>query len=64
MEQLKFDDERDDLEIKKLEKLLRIKKDAKTYKKSFYDDGFDTLLDFCDSDKRKNILKNEGIYLN
>ena len=57
---MKFDDERDDVEIRILEKLLKIKKDSKSYKKCFYDDGFDVLLDFCDDNKRKSILKNES----
>lgn len=59
LERLKEDDKRDDVEIKKLEKLLKIKKDKKNYKKSFYDDGLDTLLDFCDNEKRQDLLKNE-----
>lgn len=60
VEALQMDYERDDVEIAKLEKLLHIKKDRKTYKKSFYDDGIDNLLDFCDKDKRKELLESES----
>ena len=55
------DNEKDDEEIHRLEKLLHIKKGDKKYKKAFYEEGFDEILDFCDEDKRKNILKNEGL---
>jgi len=54
------DNEREDKEIRKLEKLLHIKKESKKYKKAFYDEGFDDLLDFCDEDKRKDMLKTES----
>ena len=54
------DNEREDKEIRKLEKLLHIKKDSKKYKKAFYDEGIDDLLDFCDEEKRKEMIKNEG----
>ena len=54
------DNERDDKEISKLEKLLRIKKTSSKYKQAFYDEGFADLLDFCDADKRKEMLHNEG----
>ncbi len=53
----------DDKEIAKLEKLLRIKKESKKYKQAFYDEGFDDLLDFCDEEKRKEMLKKEGKFL-
>ena len=52
----------DDKEIAKLEKLLRIKKESKKYKQAFYDEGFDDLLDFCDEEKRKEMLKKEGMF--
>jgi hypothetical protein len=55
------DNEKDDEEINRLEKLLHIKRSDKKYKKAFYEEGFDELLDFCDEDKRKSILKNEGL---
>jgi hypothetical protein len=44
-----------------LEKLLHIKKGSKKYQKAFYEEGFDDLLDFCDEEKRKDMLQNEGI---
>jgi len=28
----------------------------------FYDEGFSDLLDFCDEEKRKEIVKAEGYY--
>lgn len=55
------DNKRDEKEIAKLEKKLHIKKDSNKYKKAFYDEGFADLLDFCDEDKRKEMLKQEGI---
>ena len=60
---LKEDNEMEDKEIAKLEKLLRIKRESKKYKQAFYDEGFDDLLDFCDVDKRKEMLKKEGMLL-
>ena len=50
----------EDKEISKLEKLLHIKKGSKKLKQAFYDDGFDDLLDFCDPEKRKELIKKEG----
>jgi hypothetical protein len=40
--------------------LLHIKKGSKKYQKAFYDDGYADLLDFCDEEKRKDMLQNEG----
>ncbi|CAF1396808.1 unnamed protein product [Adineta ricciae] len=54
------DNEVEDGNIKKLEKLLGIKSDRKTYLRGFIDDGLDFLLDFCDRDKRKEIMQTEG----
>ena len=54
------DNEAEDLHIKKLEKLLGIKSDRKTYLRGFIDDGLDYLLDFCNKDRRKQILLTEG----
>ncbi|CAF4735849.1 unnamed protein product [Rotaria sp. Silwood2] len=54
------DNEAEDAHIKKLEKLLRIKSNRKTYLRGFIDDGLDYLLDFCDKDRRKQILIAEG----
>ncbi len=54
------DNEAEDANIKKLEKLLGIKSDRKTYLRGFIDDGLDYLLDFCDKDRRKKILLTEG----
>jgi hypothetical protein len=45
-----------------LEKLLHIKKGSKKYQKAFYDDGYADLLDFCDEEKRKDMLQNEGLF--
>ena len=56
------DNEREEKEIARLEKLLHIKKGKQKYKQSFYDDGFDELLDFCDEEKRKEIIKEEGAF--
>jgi hypothetical protein len=41
---------------------LHIKKGSKKYKQAFVDEGFGDLLDFCDEEKRKEIVKAEGIY--
>lgn len=30
-------------------------------KKAFYEEGLADLLEFCDEDKRKEIIKKEGI---
>lgn len=54
------DNEAEDAYIKKLEKLLKIKSDRKTYLRGFIADGLDYLLDFCDKDRRKQILVAEG----
>ncbi|CAF1188421.1 unnamed protein product [Adineta steineri] len=54
------DNQAEDMHIKKLEKLLGIKSDRKTYLRGFVDDGLDFLLDFCDRDQRKQILLAEG----
>ena len=50
----------EDTNIKKLEKLLGMKSDRKSYLKGFVDDGLDYLLDFCDQDKRKQMMMAEG----
>ena len=60
IQKLKKDNEAEDKEIARLEKLLHIKKKNKNYKQAFVDDGYDALLDFCDEEKRQEILKNEG----
>ena len=57
------DNEVEDSHIKKLEKLLGIKSDRKSYIRGFVDDGLDYLLDFCDKDKRKQIMMAEGLFL-
>ncbi len=57
-----LDNEQEDKEISRLEKLLHIKKGSKKYKQMFYDEGFSDLLDFCDEEKRKEIVKAEGYY--
>ena len=54
------DNQIEDLQIKKLEKLLSIKSGRKTYPRAFIDDGLDDLLDFCDEDRRKQMMMNEG----
>jgi len=54
------DNQAEDTHIKKLEKLLGIKSDRKTYLRGFVDDGLDFLLDFCDNDRRKQIMLTEG----
>ncbi|CAF4576821.1 unnamed protein product [Rotaria sp. Silwood1] len=54
------DNESEDAHIKKLEKLLGIKSNRKTYLRGFIDDGLDYLLDFCDKDRRKQIMIAEG----
>ncbi|UJR29904.1 hypothetical protein I4U23_017452 [Adineta vaga] len=54
------DNEMEDGHIKKLEKLLGIKSNRKTYLRGFVDDGLDFLLDFCDKDRRKEIMQAEG----
>ena len=54
------DNEKEEKEIARLQKLLHIKKDSKKLRQSFYDEGLDELLDFCDEDKRKEIIKAEG----
>ncbi|CAF3202911.1 unnamed protein product [Rotaria sp. Silwood2] len=48
--------------LKKLEKLLGIKLSRKTYLRGFINDGLDYLLDFCDKDRRKQIMltKDDG----
>ena len=56
------DNQVEDTHIKKLEKLLGIKSDRKSYLKGFVDDGLDYLLDFCDKDKRKQIMLAEGLF--
>jgi hypothetical protein len=61
---LLLDNEQEDKEISRLEKLLHIKKGSKKYKQVFYDEGFSDLLDFCDEEKRKEIVKTEGHYFN
>jgi hypothetical protein len=57
------DNQSEDAHIKKLEKLLKIKSDRKTYLRGFVDDGLDYLLDFCDKDRRKQIMIAEGYLL-
>ena len=52
------ENELEEKEIRKLEKLLHIKKGMKKIKKSFYDEGMGDLLEFCDDEKRQEILKN------
>ena len=52
------ENELEEKEIRKLEKLLHIKKGVKKIKKSFYDEGMGDLLEFCDDEKRQEILKN------
>ncbi len=54
------DNEKEEKEIARLQKLLHIKKDSKKLRQSFYDEGLDELLDFCDEEKRKEIIKAEG----
>ncbi len=51
----------EDANIKKLEKLLKIKSDRKTHLRGFVNDGLDYLLDFCDKDRRKQIMLAEGL---
>lgn len=58
------ENEREQKEIRKLEKLLKIKKDSKKLKQAFYDEGLGDLLDFCDEEKRKEIVKKDGIKIN
>lgn len=55
------DNEREEKEIKRLEKMLHIKKSSKKMKQNFLDDGLGDLLDFCDEEKRDEIVKNESI---
>ena len=62
IQKLKKDNEAEDKEIARLEKLLHINKKNKNYKKAFVDDGYDALLDFCDEEKRLEILKNESMF--
>ncbi|RNA03983.1 hypothetical protein BpHYR1_017010 [Brachionus plicatilis] len=50
-EKLVKDNEEDEKEIRKLEN--------KKYKQAFYDEGFADLLDFCDEEKRQDMVKNE-----
>lgn len=59
-EKLLQDNEEDEKEIRKLEKLLHIKKDSKKHKQAFYDEGFSDLLDFCDEEKRQEMVKKES----
>lgn len=54
------DNKREEKEIAKLAKLLHIKKDSKKHKQSFIEEGFADLLDFCDEDKRKEMVQDEG----
>ncbi len=54
------DNEAEDANIKKLEKLLGIKSDRNSYVRGFINDGLDYLLDFCDKDRRKQIMRAEG----
>jgi hypothetical protein len=54
------DNEAEDANIRKLEKLLKIKSDRKSYLRGFVNDGLDYLLDFCDKDRRKQIMMAEG----
>ena len=54
------ENEREEKEIRKLEKLLHIKKDVKKIKKSFYDEGMGDLLEFCDEEKRQEMINKEG----
>ncbi len=54
------DNEAEDANIKKLEKLLGIKSDRNSYVRGFINDGLDYLLDFCDQDRRKQIMRAEG----
>lgn len=63
-EKLLQDNEEDEKEIRKLEKLLHIKKDSKKYKQAFYEEGFADLLDFCDEEKRQEMVKNESKWPN
>ena len=55
------DNKQEDKEIARLEKLLHIKKGTKKLKKAFFDEGLGDLLEFCDEEKRKEIVKTEGI---
>lgn len=54
------DNEQEDKEIARLEKMLHIKKGSKKLKQTFYDEGLGDLLDFCDEGKRAEIAKAEG----
>ena len=54
------DNEREEKEIKRLEKMLHIKKTSKKMKQNFLDDGLGDLLDFCDEEKRDEISKIES----
>lgn len=56
------DNKREEEEIARLEKKLGIKKGTEKLKKAFYDEGLADLLDFCDEDKRKDIINKEGSY--
>lgn len=58
------DNKREEEEIARLEKRLHIKKDSKKLKQAFYEEGLAELLEFCDENKRKEIISKEGIYLN
>jgi hypothetical protein len=56
------DNEKEEKEIARLEKLLHIKKNSKKLRKSFYDEGLSDLLEFCDDEKRKEIISTEGYF--
>ena len=53
------DNQQEDKEIRKLEKLLKIKNKSKL-SQNFYDDGLGDLLDFCDENKRDAIAQEEA----
>ncbi|XP_012270111.1 nucleolar MIF4G domain-containing protein 1 [Orussus abietinus] len=58
--QLKKANETEDKIIKHLEKQLKLnKRKSKTTPKSFTSDGLDYLLDFCDTESRKNLVETE-----
>jgi hypothetical protein len=54
------DNKLEEMEIRKLEKLLHIKKGSEKVSNSFVEEGLSELLDFCDDKKRKKLLKNES----
>ncbi|KAL1497289.1 hypothetical protein ABEB36_008279 [Hypothenemus hampei] len=59
-EQLLKENEEEDKNIKRLEKLLKLnKRKSKSIPKSFVDDGLDYLLEVCDPEYMKNITSTE-----